>query len=336
MSGYNFGAFPDDATRFGVLENLDAFDVLYSGWIPPEARTQTENQACAHAQAGIPDLQITGRSVYATANHVGLWECWSARKGGWPGIRQVTGSCVGAGGGNALFSLACADVIKRRDPERVEVPFWLLPYGVSRMLGGLNDRGDGSFGTTFAQAVREYGHLPANEEGLPTFDDNDGLVWGKEAELNWSQGKKIPESYLEQSRKFLVRTTAKCRNTDDVRDALLNYYPVACASNWGGAMRPTVKGDGDRARLLNTRRTNWMHQMFVAGWENHPQFGELFYLFNTWGQNAHGKCPSGAPPGGFWINQKDMQDIVSQNETFAFSQFSGFPAVDTPLDFTAF
>jgi hypothetical protein len=333
---YSFAAFPDDSTRFGILDAMTPTDVLYSGWIPPSARTGEETAACNRADAAIPDLQITGKSVYASATKVSLWECWSARKGGWPGIRQVTGSCVGAGGGNALFSLACCDVIKRRDHERVEVPFWLLPYGISRMLGGLTDRGDGSFGTTFAQAVREYGHLPANTEGLPTFDDNDGLVWGKDAELNWSQGKKIPESYLERSRKFLVRSTARCRSTDDVRDALINYYSVACASNWGGAMRPTVKGDGENARLLNTRRTTWMHQMSVQGWEDNPEFGELFYILNQWGLNTHGRCPSGAPAGGFWISKKDMADIVSQNEVFAFSQFSGFPAVDTPLDFAAF
>jgi hypothetical protein len=335
----NFAAFDEAAAveRNDRIATLGPGDVLNGGWIPPADRSAEAAAAHGVVMATTPPLFVAGLSAAADETKVSLWDCWKPGFGReWPGVHQITGSCVGAGGGNALFSLACADVVRRRDPERVEVPFWLLPYGISRMLGGLNSRGDGSFGSTFARAVREFGHLPAGGEGLPPYSEPDGLVWGQKAELDWSQGSKIPDRYLEAARPYLVRSTAVCRTADDVRDAVKNYYAVTCASNWGGQMRPGVSGSGADARLVNRRATTWNHQMSVQGWEDNPTHGELFFILNQWGRDAHGRCPSGAPAGGFWVKKKDMQDIVSQGETFAFSQFDGFPALDRPLDFSAF
>lgn len=335
MAKIVFSAFDDPAERLGAVGAAGPKDRVFAGWIAPEDRDAAQTAIDGIIRQTIPDFAAfaRGRSPLENATEAKLWDCWAAAfPNGWPGIRQITGSCVGAGGGNALFSLACCDVVKRRDPERAVVPFWLLPYGLSRMLAGLNSRGDGSWGTTFAKAVREYGHIPADAEGLPPFSDSDGFTWGGNAELDWSQGKRIAEKWLGQARPHLVKTTALCRSTDDVRDALKSYYAVTCASNWGGLMRPPVT-DGV---LLNRRATTWLHQMSVQGWMDHPRLGELFYVLNQWGKGTHGRCPTGAPPGGFWVGKRDMQDIVSQNEVFAFSQFDGFPAPAVPLDFGAF
>lgn len=335
----NFSAFDENdvGQRNAQMTAAGPNDTINAGWIPPDQRDAGGNAAHLAVMSTTPPLRIVGASATVNETKVSLWDCWKpARPEGWSGIHQITGSCVGAGGGNALFSLACADVVQRRDPERVEVPFWLLPYGISRMLGGMNRRGDGSFGSTFAQAVREYGHIPANEPGLPPFKDTDGLIWGSNAELDWSVGKNIPEKYLTMAKTFLVQSTAVCRSTDDVRDAIKNYYAVTIASNWGGQMRPGIQGSGPNARLVNKHTTTWNHQMSVQGWEDNPELGELFYILNQWGVETHGRCPSGAPPGGFWIKKADMAKIVAQDETFAMSQFNGFPGVVQPLDFSAF
>ena len=321
----------DPQAMASAVDSLGPSDPLLCGWIPPIERdsgADRDNEAWA---ASLPRFQIIGRSSNENASKVYLWDAWKrAYPQGYPGIRQVTGSCVGAGGGNALFTLACCDVVVRRDPERVEVPNWLLPYGKSREFAGLRGRGEGSWGTTFARAVREVGHTPATLEGLPTFRSDNGLVWGREAELQWSDGASIPEQWLTRARPHLVRTTARCDSTDDVRAAIINGYPLTCASNWGGLMQCPVVHD----RLLNRRRGTWMHQMSIIGWEDHSRLGEIFYVMNQWGQAAHGACPSGAPRGGFWVGRQDMADIVSQREVFAFSEFQGFPAAPPELDFS--
>jgi hypothetical protein len=327
----DFSMIPqDEVIRASVIDSLEPSDALMCGWIPPAERDSQAQKTSDAWEATLPDFAIIGKSSNENATKVYLWETWSkAFPGGYPGIRQVTGSCVGAGGGNALFTLACCDVVRRGDPERVEIPFWLLPYGKSRELAGLRGRGEGSWGTTFARAVREIGHIPANTEGLPRFDNNNGLVWGRETEYTWSDGSKIERRWLDLSRPHLVKTTSKCRSTDDVREAIKNGYPVTIASNWGGLMQCPV----EHGRLMNRRRGTWMHQMSIHGWEDHPQLGEIWYVLNQWGLNAHGTCPSGAPRGGFWIGRRDLAEIVSQGETFAFSEFDGFPAAPPSLSF---
>lgn len=335
MSSLSFAAFPDAAARNAAIAAAGPGDVVESGWVPPADRDAAGDAAHAAVMATTPRLLIAGRSVNEDATKACLWDCWQpALKKPYVGIHQITGSCVGAGGGNALFSLAAADKVKRKDRERATVPFWLLPYGISRMVSGMNNRGDGSTGSGFAKAVREYGHIPADADGLPPFTDTDGYVWGSAAEYQWSVGRSIPAKYLDMAKPHLVKSTAQCRSTDDVRDALKNFYAVTCASNWGGQMR--CQTAGDPPVLLNRRSGTWNHQMSVQGWWDHPSLGELFFILNQWGLDAHGRCPSGAPAGGFWVKKGDMADIVSQGETFAFSQFDGFPAVDEPLDFSAF
>ena len=61
--------------------------------------------------------------------------------------------------------------------------------------------------------------------------------------------------------------------------------------------------------------------MYLIAWWLHPQLGELYFLMNQWGKNAHGKCPSGAPNGGVWIRKDDV-NWICRDEVFAFSQFA--------------
>ncbi len=238
----------------------------------------------------------------------------------------VVHNCVGNGGGQATWYLSAAEVVRLRDPEQVILPFYLLPYGRSRFHAGMRGRGDGSFGSAFAKAIRTEGILPANTEGLPKWTDQGGITWGSSVEYEWSDGAAIPSKWMEQSKKHLVKTTALLRSADDAREALRNYYPCTIASDWGGQMRPTQQGEP--AVLLNRRTTTWMHQMSLQGWWDHPTLGEIFYILNSWGVDAHGQPPDDAPPGGFWVKKSEMESIIRQGDSFAFSQFDGFPAQD--------
>lgn len=307
------------------------------GWIPPEDRTLEEERANVAAIAAMPKFAIKGRTNYAEGK-VLLFKFWehpdtvTALGFPFPGVKQITGSCVGAGGGNALATLAMCDAIMRKEPEQIVIPFWPLPYGRSRFYMGDRSPGEGSLGGTFAKAVREDGTLDAKQAGLPEFENKDGLVWGSSTEMKWSDGDaKHTMDLLPESRKHLVKTTAECRNADDVRDAITNGYPVTCASMWGGKMQcPTA---GDPPVLLNSRSDQWPHQMSVQAWWDHPSLGEIFWIQNQWGLRAHGKCPSGAPGGGFWIKKSEMDWICRDGEVFAFSGFEGFPARVVPWDF---
>jgi hypothetical protein len=328
------------APGFYACEEAGVGEVWWFGWggedtvaaVDPHApdyadRLTAELMDGAAAQrAGDGHQRFAIRGSYAPGGKAYLWEASKLANGGahFRAFRQITGSCVGQGLGQAVWYLSAWEVARLNDPEQVSLPFWLLAYGKSRQYAGMRGRGEGSWGTTAARAAREDGFVGAAESGLPQPSDDGGLTWGRDAELQWSDGAAVPAAWLEKSRKHLIKTTAQCKSAEDVAAAVQNGYPCTIASNWGGQMRPSVQGD----RLLNKRATTWNHQMCVAGWEDHASHGELYYILNSWGVDTHGTCPSGAPPGGFWIRKADMQNIVGQEETFALSQFDGFPSQD--------
>lgn len=297
------------------------------GWVPPDRRTLEQTKAHENAILEMPQFRIVGSRADGPSK-VLISDCAKAVNGGkhFRTFYQQTGSCVGNGGGQAVWHLSAVQNVKLGLRIVPKLPFYLITYGRSRYYGGLYGRGEGSFGSAFAKAIKQDGILFADSPNVDPYQDAGGITWGSNAEMKWSDGGAISNTFLNESRKYLVKTTAQCRSADDVRAAIQNYYPCTCASDWGGQMRPGVKGSGENAVLLNTHADTWMHQMSVHGWWDHPSLGELFYILNSWGVDVHGTDPAGGQPGGFWITKKDMEYIVRQEEVFAFSQFDGFPA----------
>lgn len=310
------------------------------GWIPEEARDEVVSQGHQDAEQRIlPRFVITGtpnRDVYE-ADLVDLTKTWkhpdvvAANGAEFTGTHQLTGSCVGAGGGNMWTTLSFVDALIRSEAEIPKVCFWLLPYGRSRFYCGMKSPGEGSTGSCFARAAVEDGHLEYDRQGLPQpTDKSDGWIWGRSVEMAWSDGDaRQTEDLLPTSRGFKIQTAAKCKDHNDVREALVNGYPVTCASMYahnGGK----VQGSGKNACLIATRSGSWSHQMSILAWWKHPEFGELFWLMNQWGLRAHGVCPSGMPPGGVWIKASDV-DWICRDEVYAFSGNNGFPAPAKPI-----
>lgn len=308
---------------FGGGSTLSYWDF---GWVPFERRTPDQNTASAYAIAAMPKFEIIGKTYYGEEKKVNLAALWSHPRVvaslGRPfeGIRQVTGSCVGAGGGNACTSLAFADALIRNEPEKIVLPFWLLPYGRSRYYLGDRGPGEGSTGSTFAQAVREDGLPDSAASTLPQPEFSDMACWGNKVEMQWSDGSRVPAEHASVARQHLIQTTAVCKNADAVREAICNYYPVTIASMY--AFEASVK-DGV---LFGVHRGSWSHQMSIQAWWDHPSLGEIYWIQNQWGKAYHGKCPSGQVMGGAWVSKADIEWICRGGEVFAFSGFQGFPA----------
>lgn len=301
------------------------------GYVAEPKRTDAEQAAHHMAVAEMPRFAIQGKSLSADENikEAMLTSLWKhqhvvdANGFAYPGTHQITGSCVGAAYGNVIVTLACVEAITRGEPEQALIPFWLLAYGRSRYYLGSRSPGSGSTGSTMAKAAREDGDVEARRSGLPLFTNSDGLVWGKSAELAWSDGDaQQTMALLPEARRHLVQTTAQCANHNDVKEAIINGYPCTAASMYahdGG------KVQGTPPVLLAKRRGQWSHQMSILNWILHPQFGDLFWLHNQWGLGAHGIDPYGGPAGGVWITAADV-DYICRDEAFAYSNRQGYPA----------
>jgi len=290
------------------------------GWIPPSERSPEQESCHAAAMSAMPKL-----SLPATANEdekIDLTDLWShpdvlaALGSAFPGVYQQTGSCVGAAGGNMAFTVCCVDVIRLGDPERIIVPFWLLPYGRSRFYGGMKTPGEGSFGSTFAQAAKDDGFLDARQSGLPSFTNEQGLTWGRAAELSWSDGDaQQTMNLLPESRKRIIKTVSQVRTTDELAAGIRNYYPATNASML--IPNPNVESDGEAYGRVSRQGG---HQTTFLGVWDHPTKGSRYFKYvnqwsTRWGKN--GAC---------WIPDRDAQSIINEGETFLFSQYDGYLA----------
>lgn len=298
------------------------------GWVPPETRTDEQNEADAKARGRMPRFALFGHTGEALPEKVVMTDLWDSEEvqGAlgfkYPGTHQITGSCVGAAGGDVLFTTLAAEVLVAKEAHKIIVPYWLLPYGKSRSRAGMRGKGEGSFGTTFADACRLDGVIDAAETGLPAYKQDQGLVWGRNAELAWSDGNAIDSKWLEMARHNIIGVTTIQESADNVKIALANWYPHTIAtSHYCHPDRAKVK-NGLVTGQFDTRGP---HQTKILGYFQHPDMGDMFYNVNNWG-NVYPKCPLTGRQDGCWIDKKQMSWAVSQREVIAFASMTGFMA----------
>lgn len=262
---------------------------------------------------------------------VKLWEFAKQINDGehFPTFRQETGDCVGMGAANAGIYLQAVQIALNGAPFEFKPLFQPWIYGVSRTAPDLGDgklgRSAGSVGSWAAGAVQKYGVLAATTPGVPKYSGRVADDWGF---------KGPPEKFYDAASQFKIRTIAQVRSYEDVRDALANGYPVTVASNQGFAM----EGKPYDGKLWGVPRGHWAHQMcFIAvdDLAKAPNGARgAVYCLNSWGAAAHGEPVDDAPPGGFWVDRRTVDRMVAQNDSWAFSNFDGFPLRD--LDFRVF
>lgn len=308
------------------------------GWIHPDDRTLEQHEAHARAVAAMQPFYIKGPpAAPAVGTKVLLTDTWkhpgvvSAIGKPFTGFRQLSGSCVGAAGGTVESTLCFTDVILRGDLENIVLPFWPLNYGRSRLYMGEHGPGEGSLGSTFAQSCREDGFLEWGTPGLPQYDTRNQYALAADdktaqsLEMQWSAGDKIDPKWLSLSRKHLIKTTSQLRSAAEVRDAIVNGYPVTRAFEY--FCNPGTARVQDGA-LVGNYSGRGGHQESWLGYWNHPSLGELIWEQNQWGSSVYGDDPGGGPGGGCWQKFADVDRMCRGQyaEIFSFSQFDGYPA----------
>lgn len=234
--------------------------------------------------------------------------------------QKQVGCCVGCGWKHAsdicLAAQIAAGAAFEWKPLSVEAI-----YGGSRVeIGGGKIRGDGSVGAWAAKWVSTYGVAPMEKYDsvdLTTFDPSRARDWGKSG---------VPADVEAVAKLHPVKSTALVRTWADVKRAIQQHFPIAVCSDQGFTMQRDATGS---CRASGT----WGHCMCIAGCRT-LNGKEQGFILNSWGDNAHTGpvMPADAPLCGFWADAAVIDRMVSQGDSFALSELTGFPARKVPVN----
>lgn len=301
-------------------------DILDCGWIPFDQRESEVVLATDKIVAEMPKFHVRGRYTAADRRYA-LWKFAKQHTNEFlKYIWQLTGSCVGAGGGNMLMTLIYVEIVLGRESEIFRVLWWLFTYGRSRFHSGIRGRGDGSTGAGWAKAITEDGVFEIDPEGYPDLPDfkevQKWLQISSNTEMDWSDGAKIAPQWFKVGKEHLVKTAARIRSAEEGIEALINGYPLTQASNFGFRSSKVV---GTPAIRLAPWDGSWSHMTYIDEYWDHPTEGEIVRWGNNWGPDAHGPPVGDEPPGGVYITKATFDKICRNGEVYAYSAFEGFP-----------
>lgn len=235
---------------------------------------------------------------------------------------QEIGDCVSFGAKNAVEYLMCSEILLRGESEEWKPIFPPYLYGTGRVFIGRDQLrgGDGSLGSWMAEAIIKYGVLSSDVNGVPAYTGRIASKWGD------SPGP--PQEFLEIGKNHPVKSAAQIKSWNELVEAICNGYPCTVASDQGFSMNASSDG-------YHNPEGSWAHQMCIIGIDDeHPD--PYAIILNSWG-DAHGrlkdfKTGEELPVGCIRARKRVIERMIAQDETFAFSNFAGFPAQAEDLD----
>ena len=272
----------------------------------------------------LPPFEIRGDRDHAR-DTVLLWNAVRKANGGvdLANIRQQIGDCVSWGWSRAISYLDAVRLARNGGEFRRAYPPYI--YGISRVqIGGGRLSGDGSLGAWAAAGVQRYGVVAEGTEGVPAYSGSVAREWGRNGP---------PTELIRRAKHSLVGSAALVKTAGEMRDAICNGYTVPICSGFG--TKTIVVRDGRRVAKWDD---SWAHCMVLTAYDGGTSApnGPYFYCENSWGPGAHPEPLNGEPRGGFWIHWDDVQRIAGQGDSYAVSQFAGFPARELDFDLFAF
>jgi hypothetical protein len=270
----------------------------------------------------MPQFQIRGGRPYQAGGRMMLWEVGRKLINADPlNYPQEVGDCVSFGAKNAIEYVQFVPMAKG---ERLKWTMAFPPYlwGCGRIFIGKNQLGrqDGSVGVWQAEAVKQYGMIAKDAEGVPQYSGSVARQWGN-----------MPgpaDKWVTLGKEHLIKTTAPIQSWEDFVQAITNGYPVTVASNVGYTM--SVQRDG-----FHHRQGSWPHQMCFIGVDDDPQ-DPYACLLNSWGdvfgQVKDFKTGEIWPKGTLRVRKDDVMAQLREQDSFAYSAFVGFPAQELTRD----
>lgn len=280
----------------------------------------------AEAQASIPDELKQDLRIYGATQKIGrmmLFEIAEKVLGEYPDTgTQLIGDCVSWGGHKHPIEYLQVTQIAMGNPLNYKYIFSPYGYGCGRVyIGGGRLWGDGSVGAWASAANVKYGSLAIDTDNLPQYSVNIAREFGRsEQALN---------RWVEQGKLHLVQASAKVTTWEQLVDAVTNLYPVSICSNIGFTMK--AQSDG-----FHHRSGSWAHCMCIIGVDD-DYLDPYACILNSWG-DAHGtvtdfKTKKTWPKGTLRVRKRDIESILAQDDSFAYSGYNGFPSQELSAEF---
>lgn len=284
------------------------------GWAGPEVARQAYREWRELVVGEVAVFQELPDLTAGITERAALWDATRKVFGGdTPNYAQEVGSCVGFGMKNVEEYLACQEILAG-DREEFHLVYEPYGYGCSRKVGGFKVRGDGSTGAWGAAAAAQYGVLRADHPQLP--GEYSGGI-----DRQWGNPPGPPAELIDIADDHPVKSVAKITTEPELVTALCAGHPVTVASDRGFQMEASADG-------FHKPRGTWMHQMAIVGYFAKPE--PHVAVLNSWG-DVHGRIQdfeSGEewPVGTLRVRLKVAVGMIAQGDSFAWSQFDGFPS----------
>lgn len=229
--------------------------------------------------------------------------------------RQTVGDCVSHGTRNACDVTRAVEIDVHNERED-----WVTKGATEAIYGARGFSGEGMSCARAAEFVSKIGGivLRKNYPGIADFskyNGNLGAGWG---------GRGLPDKVIDVANDHQIKTASLIRTVEEARDALGNGYGLAVCSNYGFSSTRDKKG-------FARQSGSWGHCMaWIACDDTNGE--PAFLVQNSWGKWNDGGHPEWGPipDGSFLIHAEVAQGMLSQNGSYAFSSFDGFPLQKLP------
>jgi hypothetical protein len=226
---------------------------------------------------------------------------------------QAIGDCVSHGFGHGIDLLEAVQISIGHKPDAFKQTATEAIYGMARVdVGG--QRGsyqDGAVGAWAAKAVSTLGTLPRDVVG--PYDGQRAKQWGASG---------VPEELMASAALHKVLTTSLVTTFSELEDALGNGYPVTVCSNQGFTLERDSQG-------FCSPRGVWGHCMLIVGVRADSRPGAC--IFQSWGSSMpSGPLAFDQPPNSFWADREVVERMLSMEDSWALSNFDGYPSQDLP------
>ena len=295
------------------------------GWVPPEERT--------YEVAKRHDELLTVASVFSSvaapltdsgAGKVVLLYKALEKVLGRPMAprEQAIGDCVSWGAAHCVDVVSAVEIAIKGESEKYVADCateWI--YGTSRVIqgGGRLRNSDGSLGSWAQAAVKENGTLIRKDYG----NGVDLTRYSGERAKDWGF-RGLPFEMEATADQHPIGATALVKSYEEARDSIANGYPVMVCSGIGFTMERDSEG-------FCKRKGSWAHCMAFTGVDDsHSRPGLLCQ--NSWGDYLKGGRRHDQPVGSFWVDADTADAMLKQADSYALSNFKGYPKQVDKLD----